>query len=288
MMGTRKIAVYARVSSAEQARPDATSIDKQLQVGQREADRIESFLPGSKIVKTYIDAGVTGSSRLGDRPEGERLLQDARRGKFDTVVFYSLDRFTRSVAKGLADFEYMEDELELFLVFAKENIDTSQPSGRLFRTILMSFAEFEREVIRDRSMAGRYGKAMKGGGSWPSGMAPYGYEVIEGRLAIREDEAEVVRTIFEMRSIGLTMAEIARHLNARRLAPRPRMSAADGKPIPQAFSSGSIYHYLNNRAYKGEPLVRRLAPAAGQPREAFEYEVPAIVTDAQWARARSA
>jgi site-specific DNA recombinase len=279
---TRRIALYARRSSSD----DNTSIQKQLAAGQREAERITGFTPAAYVTKTYVDEGVSGATRLVDRPEGHRMIQDARRGKFDTVVFYSLDRFTRSTMKGLADFEYMEDELELTLIFAKENIDTSTPSGKLFRTMLAAFSEFERDTIRDRHMAGRHLAATNGKG-WGTGAPPYGYRLDEGgNLEVREDEAEIVHVMFEMRSIGITFRNIANTLNERNISPRERISASTGKPILQSFSAGSVHAYINGTYYKGEPIVRRISPAFGADPEVFEYPAPAIISKHVWALAQ--
>ena len=279
---TRRIALYARRSGSE----DNTSIQKQIEAGQREAERITGFTPAAYVAKTYVDVGVSGATPFNERPEGRLLMRDARRGKFDTVIFYSLDRFTRSTAAGLADFETMEDEYGLTLVFAKENIDTSTPSGKLFRTMLAAFAEFERDTIRDRHMAGRH-LAAKSGQGWSTGAPPYGYLLnADGYLSIREDEAEVVRTMFEMRSIGMTLREIANHLNEHGIEPRRRYSKHTGNPIAQVFGSGSVHAYLKQTAYKGDPITRRISPAFGQPAEVFEYPVPAIISEALWKKAQ--
>lgn len=284
---TRRIAIYARVSSAEQARADATSIQKQIDAGRREAERLRGFGDDVEIIKEYADEGVTGASSFEDRPAGFQLLIDAKRGKFDTVVFFSLDRFTRNATRGLADFEMMEDGLGLNLIFAKENIDTRQASGKLFRTILAAFAEFERDTIRDRNMAGRYGKAKKGHG-WATGMAPFGFQIgPDGNLIEQPEEAEIVRTIFMMRANGASMPVIARALNDSGATPRERKDAKTGEPIPQSFSPGSVNGYLKNTAYKGDPIVRRIRPSKNQPPEEFEFPVPEIVSPAIWRKANA-
>lgn len=286
-MTTRRVAIYARVSSAEQARPDATSIKKQFDAGLLEAQRIRSFGDDVEIVKQYADEGVSGAKAFEDRPEGFQLLLDAKRGKFDTVIFFSLDRFTRNAAKGLADFERMEDDLGLTLIFAKENIDTRQASGKLFRTILAAFAEFERDTIRDRNMAGRYGKAKKGKG-WATGMPPFGFRVAEdGDLEEEPDEANIIRQMFTMRANGSSMPTIARELNRQGLKPRERTDSKTGEPIPSSFSAGSINGYLKNDAYKGAPIVRHIRPSHNQPPEEFLFPVPEIVPPKVWDKANA-
>lgn len=278
---SRRIAIYARVSTAEQARDGATSIAKQVDAGHLEARRMAQFSEGGEVVKVYKDEGVTGTTRFEDREGGAALLKDAGRGKFDTVVFYSLDRFTRHAAKGLADFEYMEDALGLTIVFVKENIDTSTASGKLFRTILAGFAEFERDTIRDRAMAGRYGRAEEGQG-WVTGMPPYGYTVGEdGDLVVVEHEAATLRRMFLMRSEGHSLKAIASHLNDNGHTPRTH------RGTPGQFSIGAVHHYLRRPAYKGEPIVRTLKPSVGGDPKRFEFPAPTIVHHAIWERAQN-
>ncbi len=282
---SRRIAIYARVSTGDQATPGAVSMSKQVEAGELEATRIATFNEGAEVVKTYSDEGVSGAIRFEDRPAGRELLKDAGRGKFDTVVFYSLDRFTRHAAKGLADFEVMEDTLGLTLVFAKENIDTSTASGKLFRTILAAFAEFERDTIRDRSMSGRYGRAVKGQG-WVSGMPPYGFEVgEEGDLVTVPAEADVIRAMYVLRASGMSLDAVATELNRRGYQPRPRGPRATRHMA--TFSVGAVHSYLAAPWYKGEPIVRRLRPSHGAEAVPFYFEVPRIVDPDTWANAQA-
>ena len=280
---SRRIAIYARVSTGEQARAGSTSLDKQVAAGRLEAERIAQFHEGAEVVRVYRDEGVSGATKFEDRPEGGTLLKDAGRGKFDTVVFYSLDRFTRHAAKGLADFEVMEDRLGLTLVFAKENIDTSTASGKLFRTILAAFAEFERDTIRDRAMGGRYSRAEKGQG-WVSGMPPFGFEVgEEGDLVLVPHEADVIRAMYVLRATGMSLEAVATELNRRGYRPRPRGQYSEFA----RFSIGAVHSYLAAPWYKGEPIVRRLRPSHGAEAEPFYFEVPRIVDPDTWANAQA-
>lgn len=279
---TRRIAIYARVSTGDQATPGAVSMSKQVDAGRLEANRIAQFSDGAEVVKVYSDEAVSGATRFEDRPAGAELLKDAGRGKFDTVVFYSLDRFTRHAAKGLADFEVMEDHLGLTLVFAKENIDTSTASGKLFRTILAAFAEFERDTIRDRGMGGRYGRAVKGQG-WVSGMPPYGFTVgEEGYLVTVPDEADVIRAMYVLRGTGMSLGSVAAELNRRGYRPRPRGQYSEHA----RFGIGAVHTYLQAPYYKGDPIVRRLRPSHGAEAETFYFEVPQIVDPGTWEAAQ--
>ena len=253
-------------------------MDKQIAAGRLEAERIAQFTE-AEVVRVYRDE-ISGATRFEDRPEGATLLKDAKRGKFDTVVFYALDRFTRNVGRGLADFSVMEDELGLTLVFAKENIDTSTASGKLFRTLLAAFAEFERDTIRDRVMAGRYGSADRGSG-WASGMPPFGFEVgHDGDLVEVYTEGVTLRRMFYLRAAGYTLAEVTFKINAEGYTPRPR-----GRSIG-IFSVGAVHAYLEKAYYKGEPIRRDLRPSHGADAVPFYFEVPQIVEAEVWGKAQ--
>lgn len=268
--------LYARVSSAEQARPDATSVEQQLDRGASYADAM-----GWEVVERVRDDGITGSTSLAERPEGRRLLATDS----EVVIFWSMDRFTRSASKGLADIEALE-ERGVSLVFVKEAIDTSTPSGRLFRTMLAAFAEFEREQIRDRNMSGRFGAAEKG--RWAGGQLPFGYTLDEdGAIVIDPEEAEVIRKVFSLRVEGRSMPDIARHLNQRtQMTPRDRYDRRTGRKTLARFSPGSVRSYLLQTAYKGEPIVRDIAPAKGAEPRSFSYPAPVIIDPVEWERAQ--
>ena len=194
---------YARVSTQEQARPDATSVSSQL-------ERAASYAAaqGWEVVAELADEGVSGALSLAERPQGRRLLaSDA-----DVLIFWSMDRFTRSAVRGLGDLEALEASGKT-IVFVKEAIDTSTAAGRMFRSMLAVFSQFERETIRERMGQGRLGALRQG--RWPGGPKPFGYETDDsGRLIIGAN-AEVVRDIFKMAAAGESTVEIADILKAR-------------------------------------------------------------------------
>ena len=260
----KRIGIYARVSTVEQGVEDKTSIEKQMKAGELEAKRLGQF-EEVEIVKRYEDVGASGASSLADREEGLRLLKDVRRGKLDVVICYSMDRFTRHARRGLEDFERIEDA-GVTVIFIKENIDTGTPAGRLFRTMLAAFAEFEREQIRDRTMAASYERAKKG--IWPGGMTPYGYRINKetGKLVKEPREADTVLAIYEHASEGKSNRAIARILNEGN-APTRRGGQWEHKQV------GRI---LNDDRYLGK-VVRQYANAGGQEPEEFVYHAPRIV-----------
>ena len=270
----RKAGVYARVSTAEQA-TEGFSIDAQIERGESYVD----FQNGWDLVDVYRDAGVSGAYRLEERPEGARLLRDAKLGLVDVAVFTKLDRFSRSTKNALNDFDVL-DELGVEVVFIDDNLDTTTPMGRAMRDLMLTFATLERETIRDRNMAGRYQKAAKGAG-WATGKVPFGYTLDdESSLIIDEDEAEVVRRLFRLRANGTPYRGIAERLTREGLRPRAKSNGE-----PSVFTSGSISHYIKQPYYKGDPIVRHLAPNDNAPAEAFEFPAPAIVDPVIWERA---
>src|SRR5215218_7567209 len=182
-----RVALYMRVSSEEQRDRETIEI-------QREFLQEYCCLYRLEVAQVYADDGLSGTIPLHERPEGGRLLEDAKEGKFSTLLIYRLDRLGRSLLV-IVD---AHDRLQAFgvaLKSATEPIDTSNPSGRLIFQMLASFAEFERESIRERTQAGLH-RALRNGKF--VGRLPYGYRASpkDGRLEVVEEEAEIVREIF--------------------------------------------------------------------------------------------
>ena len=274
--GPKTAAVYARVSTAEQA-VDATSLDDQV-------ERCEAYAKamGWDVIATYIDKGATGASALADRKQGKLLFGSGA----DVIITWSIDRFTRSAYKGLTDIENLE-QAGKSLVFVKEAVDTSTPSGRLFRTMLTAFAEFEREQIRDRSMSGRFGAAEAE--KWPSGSLPYGYlfHPDDGDIIEDTSESAAIKKAFEWRGAGYGFAKVAQALNDQGYHPRPRMNRSTGERKSGKFSAGSIQTYITNEAYMGRGITRNLSATLGGKKKTFIYPAPALVTEKVWKAAQA-
>src|SRR5215203_3510739 len=192
---TGKVALYLRVSSDEQRERESIKT-------QREFFDQYCELYGLEVAETYADDGVSGTVPLHERPEGRRLLEDARAKKFETLLVYRLDRLGRSLLV-IVD---AHDRLQVAgasLRSATEPIDTSNPSGRLIFQMLASFAEYERETIGERTRAGLH-RAYRNGTH--VGRIPYGYQVGEdGRLGVVEEEAAIVREIIANVAVGSTL-----------------------------------------------------------------------------------
>src|SRR5208282_127201 len=246
MVEVKRCAVYTRKSSEEGLEQDFNSLH-----AQREA--CEAFIKsqageGWRLLRTaYDDGGFSGGTMA--RPALQQLLEDIRQKRVDVIVVYKVDRLTRS----LADFAKMVeavDQHSASFVAVTQQFNTTTSMGRLTLNVLLSFAQFEREVtgerIRDKIAAS------KKKGMWMGGVPPLGYRVQDRRLVIVDDEAELVRAIFrryaELGSVRLLKAE----LEAQGRKSKSWTSAAGrvigGKP----FSRGALYLMLRNRTYRGE------------------------------------
>jgi len=242
----RRCAIYTRKSSEEGLEQDFNSLH-----AQREA--CEAFIrsqagEGWKLINTaYDDGGFSGGTI--ERPALQRLLADIRQRSIDVVVVYKVDRLTRS----LADFARM---VELFdaqavsFVAVTQQFNTTTSMGRLTLNVLLSFAQFEREVIGERirdKVA-----ASKRKGIWMGGSLPIGFDVIERKLIVNLDEARTVRHIFqrylELGSVRL----LEKDLNQREIVSGIKVSKKGNRRGGKPFSRGALYHLLSNPVYVGE------------------------------------
>jgi site-specific DNA recombinase len=200
---SERVALCMRVSSEEQRDRETIEI-------QREFLQEYCRLYGLEVAQVYADDGVWGTVPLHERPEGRRLLEDAKEGKFSTLLVYRLDRLGRSLLV-IVDAHDRLRACGVALKSATEPIDTSTPSGRLIFQMLASFAEYERETIRERTRAGLH-RAYRGGRHF--GAVPYGYRTdAQGRLQMVPEEAKIVREIVSNVAEGSTLYAEAKRLN---------------------------------------------------------------------------
>src|SRR5437868_12372851 len=244
--GTVRYAIYTRKSSEQGLEQEFNSLQ-----AQREA--CEAFINSQRHEgwvcqrAAYDDGGFSGATM--ERPALQRLLADIAAGRVDTVVVYKIDRLTRSLAD-FAKLVEILDQRSASFVSVTQQFNTTTSMGRLTLNVLLSFAQFEREVIGERirdKIA-----ASKRKGMWMGGVPPLGYRVEDRKLVISDSEAEIVRAIFrryaELGSVRLLKDE----LEARGIKSKSRTSASGrlwgGKP----FSRGALYLMLRNRVYLGE------------------------------------
>jgi len=242
----RRCAIYTRKSTDEGLEQSFNSLD-----AQREACAAyilsQTHEGWEAIDELYDDGGYSGGSI--DRPGLQQLLLDVEAGKIEIIVVYKVDRLTRS----LADFARIVDVLDkrgASFVSVTQAFNTTSSMGRLTLNVLLSFAQFEREVtgerIRDKIAAS------KARGMWMGGVVPLGYEVNERKLVILPEEAERVRYIFsrylELGSVYLLQQELA----AQGIRTKARV-LKDGRGYgDRNFSRGALYQMLTNRIYLGD------------------------------------
>jgi site-specific DNA recombinase len=257
-----RVALYMRVSSEEQR--DHDNIDLQAQFF---ADYTRLY--GLEVIHTYTDDGVSGTIPLAERPEGARLLEDAAKGEFDTLLVYKLDRLGRKLLVTVDAHDRLQ-EARVSLRSATEPIDTSTPSGRLIFQMLASFAEYEREAIRERTSDG-LARAYRNGAQL--GMIPYAYDISEdGEFVIVEDEAKIVRELFENIAAGSTLSHEAERLSSAGIGSPG--SKYRGRPRKHGlrWSRSTVRGIIKQGAYSGTHTVRSARKGV------VSREVPAIVT----------
>lgn len=224
-------AVYARTSSKNQEY--GYSLDAQMR---QSVDRCESL--GWEVRFVYRDGAESGKDT--DRPMFQKMLSAAEQQVFDVIVFWKLDRFSRSLMHAVQlESELREHNVSLYSV--TEQIDTTSATGRFNFRNIASAAEFERDMIRQRTKMGLNALAVER--KWPNDSAPLGYELDpEGRLSIVEHEENLVIDIFELYIKEQSMPEVARILNKRE-----QRTQSGGEWSPRAV--GDI---LRNEIYKGQ------------------------------------
>lgn len=256
---TRKLrcAVYTRKSTEEGLDMEFNSLD-----AQREA--CEAYIASQKsegwveLADRYDDGGFSGGTL--ERPALQRLLADIEDGRVDVVVVYKIDRLSRSLMD-FAKLVEVFDRNDVTFVSVTQSFNTTTSMGRLTLNILLSFAQFEREVIGERIRDKVAASRKKG--MWMGGFVPLGYEVRNRKLLINDAEAATVRMIFERFVTVGSATALARTLAAEDVRTRR------GRLIDKGF----LYKLLNNRVYVGEAVHKGTA---------YPGEHEAIITRALW------
>lgn len=263
--GSERVGLLLRVSSEEQRDRETIEIQRDFL---SEYCRLYSL----DIAGVYADDGVSGTIPVHERPEGRRLLEDAKAGAFGTLLVYRLDRLGRSLLV-IVDAHDRLQAAGVALRSATEPIDTSSPSGRLIFQMLASFAEYERETIRERTRAGLH-RAYRGGKHY--GAAPYGYQTDDtGRLQIVSEEAEIMRGIIGRVAEGSSLYAEAKRLNDLGV-PTPGWRYGNGKKRPGAalWSVTTVSNIVHQSAYSG---VHKVKTNGGK--DVIEQAVPPILAD---------
>ena len=195
----------------------------------------------------YDDGGFSGGSM--ERPALKRLLSDIERGLIDVIVVYKVDRLSRS----LSDFAKMVEIFDantVSFVSVTQQFNTTTSMGRLTLNILLSFAQFEREVIGERvrdKVA-----ASKRKGMWMGGCPPLGYDIVEKKLVVNPKEAELVRQIFQRFLTLRSCTALAKELRAKGCRTKSYTTQTGREKIGTLMDKGYIYKLLSNPVYLGE------------------------------------
>ncbi|MBR1216210.1 recombinase family protein [Bradyrhizobium sp. JYMT SZCCT0180] len=243
----RKIrcAVYTRKSSEEGLEMEFNSLDAQREACEAYivSQRAEGWI---QVDDRYDDGGVSGGTI--ERPALKRLLADVQAGRIDVVAVYKIDRLSRSMLDFLKLIELFERHKTTF-VSVTQSFNTTDAMGRMHLNIMMTFAQFEREVIGER-IRDKFAASRKKG-MWMGGWAPFGYEVRDRKLVVNEADAATVRSIFK-RFLVLKSATLLAH-ELRQKDVRNRYG--------QAIDKGVLYRILKNRTYVGDAVHKGTAYA---------------------------
>src|SRR5438874_1657697 len=235
---TVRCAIYTRKSSEEGLEQEFNSLQ-----AQREA--CEAFIESQRqegwvcLRAAYDDGGFSGATM--DRPALQQLMADLTAGRVDTIVVYKIDRLTRSLADFAKIVEVLDARSASF-VSVTQQFNTTTSMGRLTLNILLSFAQFEREVIGER-IRDKFAASRKRG-MWMGGWAPLGYEVKDRKLIVNDVDAKLVRSIFHRFLKVGSATTLAKQLLAEQVRNKY------GKLIDK----GMLYKLLNNPVYIGVAL----------------------------------
>ena len=270
---TRRCAIYTRKSTEEGLEQAFNSLD-----AQREA--CEAYIKsqaheGWKPVKmAYDDGGFSGGSM--ERPAVKRLMADLKQGLVDIVVVYKVDRLTRSLADFAKIVEILDGHGASF-VSVTQQFNTTSSMGRLTLNVLLSFAQFEREVtgerIRDKIAAS------KRKGMWMGGTTPFGYQAKDRQLVVDEADAETVRLIFRRYLELGCVSALAADLQTKGIGSHAKVSKRGNGYGGGPFGRGALYHLLQNRLYCGMIMHKG---------EAHPGKHPAIVPEDLWNKVQHA
>jgi len=241
-------AIYTRVSTTEGLAQEFTSLDNQR-------ESAESYIQSQKsegwsaLAERYDDPGYTGANT--ERPALQKLMADIKKGGINCVVVYKVDRLSRSLLDFTQLLEFFEQNNVTF-VSVTQAFNTNTSMGRLTLNILLSFAQFEREIISERTrdkMA-----ASKKRGKWVGGRPPLGYDIdkIKRKLVVNPKEAEIVKEIFDLYLEKRSLLSVAVALNKNNRMTKSYATLEGRKSGGVKFKSTSIQSIVKNPFYIGK------------------------------------
>ncbi len=256
----KRCAIYTRKSTDERLDMEFNTLDAQRDscLNYIASQKSEGWVP---VLEEYDDGGYSGGSM--DRPALTRLLDDIKANRVDIVVVYKIDRLTRS----LADFSKLVeifDKHDVTFVSITQSFNTTTSMGRLTLNVLLSFAQFEREVaserIRDKIAAS------KRKGMWTGGTVPLGYDVVDRKLVLNKEEAKRVAHIFKRYIEVGNLSDLYRELNEKGIRSK-------GKKGEAVFCASSLHYLLTNPIYIGKVRYKK---------EVYDGQHEAIISGELW------
>jgi site-specific DNA recombinase len=241
-----RCAIYTRKSTEEGLDQEFNSLD-----AQREA--CEAYIKSQKNLgwscsqKRYDDGGFTGANM--ERPAMKRLMADIEAGQVDVVVVYKVDRLSRSLLDFARIIELFEKR-KISFVSVTQQFNTAQSLGRLVLNILLSFAQFEREMIAERTRDKMAAARRKG--KWIGGPHPFGYDVVDGKLAVNASEAEQVRAMFALYIQERSLLRVVEVLNRRGWRTKHRVAKSGSQRGGCLWEKSSLRKLLTNVMYIGK------------------------------------
>ncbi|MCK1397094.1 recombinase family protein [Bradyrhizobium sp. 4] len=243
---TLRCAIYTRKSTEHGLDQEFNSLDAQREAC--EAYIKSQALQGWKLVPAHYDDPAYSGGNL-ERPALKRLLRDIELGNIDVVVVYKIDRLTRS----LADFAKIVetfDATSVSFVAVTQQFNTTTSMGRLTLNILLSFAQFERELASERVKDKIAASRKKG--KWTGGTVPLGYDAKDKKLVVNKTEAESVRTMFQLYLEHRSFGKLVGELDRRGIVTKRRMTKVAKYQGGIPFTYGPLAYFLKNRVYLGE------------------------------------
>jgi DNA invertase Pin-like site-specific DNA recombinase len=236
----KRCAVYTRKSTSAGLDQEFNSLDAQREACERYIEN-QACLGWQLIPEAYDDGGFTGANL--ERPGFARLMQDIEAGKIDVVVVYKVDRLSRS----LLDFARVMDRFNragAAFVSVTQNFSTADAMGRLTLNMLMSFAEFEREMIGERTRDKIAASRRKG--KWTGGPTPLGYNVVDRKLVVNEAEAALVRRLYDLYLDLRSAVAVAGALNAEHLTTKHHVSKGGKSHGAREWDKNAVLHVLRS------------------------------------------
>ena len=239
-----RCAIYTRVSTDMQTEGEFNSCDAQ-------EERIRAFIAsqeGFEVFKVYIDPGYSAGTV--NRPAMQEMLRAIRDGLVDMIITYKIDRLTRSPRDFYQLIEFFE-KYNAGYISVTERFDTSTPSGRLLRNIMLTFAQFERELASERVKDKVLQRAQKG--LFMGGPVPFGYKAVDKKLVLDPPRDEAVRLMFNTYVETRSICQVQQRLKGKGVLSRK------GKELTDSF----IWHLLRNRVLTGK-IVHKEKVYSGQ------------------------